>query len=98
MLRLPNLRISMRIAIVCVVPILGLVGFLAKELSEKWDVTQSADRVLTIIETAPLVSSLVHELQRERGASTGFVSSKGQALADGMRNQRSVSDKAIAIW
>jgi methyl-accepting chemotaxis protein len=98
MLRLSNLRISTRIAIVCVVPILGFIGFLAKELPEKMKIARAAENVLAVIETAPLVSNLIHELQRERGASVGFVASKGQSFADVMRNQRSASDKAIAAW
>ena len=43
-------------------------------------------------------ATLVHELQRERGASATFVGSKGQTLGDVMRNQRVVTDKAIAEW
>ena len=40
----------------------------------------------------------MHELQKERGSSVGFVSSKGQSLADTMRNQRPATDKVLASW
>ena len=54
--------------------------------------------MLTVIETAPSISNLIHEVQRERGASVTFVNSKGQQLGDVMRNQRGATDKAAAAW
>jgi methyl-accepting chemotaxis protein len=47
----------------------------------------------------PTITGLVHELQKERGASMGFLNSKGaQSFGDLLRNQRPVVDKAIATW
>jgi methyl-accepting chemotaxis protein len=98
MLRVKNIRIPARIAIATILPLLAFAGFAAKSLNEKWVASQAAGRVAVVIESVPLVSDLIHQLQRERGASATFVTSKGQALADVMRNQRGVTDKAIADW
>jgi len=98
MLRISNLKIPARIAIAAILPLLAFAGFATKSLVEKWSAAQAAGRVATAIESVPLVSNLIHQLQRERGASATFVTSKGQALADVMRNQRGATDKAIAEW
>jgi methyl-accepting chemotaxis protein len=98
MLRLTNIAISWRIAIICLIPLLAFTGFAAKDLWEKRVAAQEADAASTVIDSAPVISGLVHELQRERGASTTFVSSKGQSLGDVMRDQRAATDKAYASW
>jgi methyl-accepting chemotaxis protein len=98
MLRINDIRIPVRIAIATILPLLAFAGFAAKSLSEKWSASQAAGRVAVVVESVPLVSNLIHQLQRERGASATFVTSKGQALADVMRNQRGVTDRAIADW
>src|SRR5262245_27548 len=98
MLRVNNMKIPVRIAIATILPLLAFAGFAAKSLAEKWSTSQAAGRVAVVVESVPLVSDLIHQLQRERGASATFVTSKGQALADVMRNQRGAPDKAIAEW
>ncbi|HEY6258578.1 MAG TPA: methyl-accepting chemotaxis protein, partial [Xanthobacteraceae bacterium] len=98
MRRLADWPIWWRIAIVCLIPLLAFTGFAGKELMEKRGESQAADRASALIEVAPLISGLVHELQKERGASVGYVSSKGQALADTLRNQRPVTDAALGRW
>jgi methyl-accepting chemotaxis protein len=96
--RMSNIKIAGRIAIATILPLLAFAAFAGMGLLEKWSNSQSAGRVATLIETVPSVSNLVHQLQRERGASATFVGSKGQALGDVMRSQRVATDKAIAEW
>jgi methyl-accepting chemotaxis protein len=96
--RMSNIKIAGRIAIATILPLLAFAGFAAKGLLEKWSTYQSVSRVVVVIESVPSVSNLVHQLQRERGASATFVASKGQTLGDVMRNQRTSTDKAIAEW
>ena len=96
--RMSNIKIAGRIVIATILPLLAFAGFAAKGLFEKWSTYQSVGRVAVVIETVPSVSNLVHQLQRERGASATFVASKGQTLGDVMRNQRTATDKAVAEW
>jgi methyl-accepting chemotaxis protein len=96
--RMSNIKIAGRIVIATILPLLAFAGFAAKGLFEKWSTYQSVGRVAVVIESVPSVSNLVHQLQRERGASATFVASKGQTLGDVMRNQRTATDKAIAEW
>ena len=41
------------------------------------------------------ISSLVHELQKERGASAGYIGAKGKKFEDTLKNQRVLTDKKI---
>ncbi len=53
-----------------------------------------ADIVLTGL--ASRVGNLTHEMQRERGTSSGFLSSNGQNFQEALRTQRIQSDTRIA--
>jgi methyl-accepting chemotaxis protein len=98
MRRLADMPIWSRIAIVCLIPLIAFTGFAGKDLLEKRAQSRAAGAASALVELAPLISGLVHELQKERGASVGFLSSQGKALADTMRNQRPVTDAALERW
>jgi len=49
-----------------------------------------------IIELSVKISSVLHELQKERGASAGFVGSNGEKFADILPAQQATTDKRIA--
>ena len=51
-----------------------------------------------LLEAAPMIASVVHELQRERGLTVGYIDSREESLATAMRNQRPQTDKALAVW
>jgi methyl-accepting chemotaxis protein len=96
MLRLNDLKISVRIAVVCLLPLAAFTFFAAKNLLEKRAEFASAESIAVVAEAAPMIASLVHELQKERGASAGFINSKGQSFADTLRDQRPATDKMLA--
>jgi methyl-accepting chemotaxis protein len=98
MLKMSNIKVSVRIAVACLLPLLAFTAFAVKELIDKRAVFSSASQVATVADAAPMISGLINELQRERGTSAGFIQSKGKAFADAMRDQRSKSDKALETW
>ncbi|MFN3199225.1 MAG: methyl-accepting chemotaxis protein [Bradymonadia bacterium] len=51
----------------------------------------------TLAELAPTLSAVIHELQKERGNSAGFIGSKGaQAFKDRLSAQRTSTDAAVS--
>jgi len=98
MLRLNDIRIPVRIAIACSVPMLAFVAFALNTIIEKHAVYSTADQIAAVAQAAPDISSLIHELQKERGATAGFVNSKGSQFADILAGQRPQTDKAVAEW
>ncbi len=49
------------------------------------------------VELAVRIGSLVHELQKERGASAGYIGSKGKKFKEILINQRQQTDKKLRI-
>ena len=60
--RLADLPIRSRIAIACLIPLIAFTGFAGKAMLEKRVQSQAADSVSALVEVAPLISGLVHEL------------------------------------
>ncbi len=85
---LKNVKIGSRIALALTLPILGLVLFSGFTVVEKMKKSSEMGKILELAELAPVISALVHELQKERGASAGFIGSKGKSFADILPAQR----------
>ncbi len=74
-----NQKISMRLFISVALPILIMIFFAGQILYKSY---QSSSRMMEIDKLAlfsPSMTDLVHELQKERGISAGYISSKGDA-------------------
>ncbi|MEQ8658890.1 MAG: nitrate- and nitrite sensing domain-containing protein [Hyphomicrobiales bacterium] len=93
-----NVNIYTRILILCMIPLVALIGLGASKLISERKYIASSTSVLGVAELAPTVSHLVHELQKERGMSAGFIGSGGQAFADTIDAQRALTDRELAAF
>lgn len=93
-----NLPISLRIAILSLVPMLALLGLGMVDLLDKRETANEAQAVAEVVELAPVISGLVHELQKERGTSAGYIGSKGAKFATALIERRSDTDQALAAF
>ena len=91
-----KLPISLRVAILCLIPMLALFGVGTKSLIQERNTASESRTVAEVVRLAPIVSGLVHELQKERGTSAGFIGSKGARFADVISGRRADTDKALA--
>lgn len=96
MIRLTDLKISAKFALSFLFPaslIFGLAGYVIN------DKAQVVSETATLAAIAPLtadISSLVHEMQKERGASAVLIGSKGERFRDELKVQRKLTDEARA--
>ncbi len=90
-----NASLKYRISVLFVVPILVLIGVGAHEIWTIRDRAAQAWHVIELVEAAPAISGLVHQLQKERGASAGFTGSKGAVFADVLGGLRTETDGAL---
>ena len=90
-----KLPISRRVAFLCLIPMLALFSFGAKSLLSERTTATSSRTVAQIVRLAPVISGLLHELQKERGTSAGFIGSKGARFADTIGARRADTDKAL---
>lgn len=91
-----NLTIKNKLLIVIIPPIFGCVIFGLSIVFNQYQLSQSLTKVEVLSELAGVNSALVHELQKERGMSAGFLSAKGQAFTTQLPNQRRLTDKQIS--
>jgi methyl-accepting chemotaxis protein len=84
---LENAKISVRIALALVLPIVGLLFFSGMTLLDKRSVVSEMESLQELADLAPTVSALVHELQKERGTSAVFINSKGSKFAKELPEQ-----------
>jgi methyl-accepting chemotaxis protein len=98
MLRLSNMKIAVRIAIACLVPMIAFAAFAIKDILEKHAIYSADDRISAIAETAPEIAGLIHEIQKERGVTGGYINSKGALFSAEVQSQRPLTDQAVTAW
>ena len=94
---LKHVRLTHAIIVLSLVPLLGM-GYLATNLmrernAEIAGLTKDAAGV----QLATVLSSLVHNLQIERGATAGFVGSDGQKFGDVLGELRANTDESFSV-
>ncbi len=93
---LNQLKIKTKLLLLAGVPALALLGLTllgATQLSAEMAQASHAKRIGAMVVA---LGEVAHELQKERGMSAGFLSSKGIKFADRLPGQRQAADATIA--
>jgi methyl-accepting chemotaxis protein len=91
---LNNLRIRTRIAIALLLPLAGFTAVSGLVVAEKWATLAEMSDLQTVSGLAARISGMMHELQRERCASSLFLGSKGTRMRDELQQQRKLTNEA----
>lgn len=78
-------------------PLLGLLYFALVQVFEKQATVQSMQLLSERAELAVDTSAAIHEMQKERGMSAGFLRSAGKNFADTLPDQREATDQQISL-
>ena len=93
---LSNLSVTVRMVLSALLPTLALLFFAGSMVLGQWAISEDMKKVEKKTQFSREISLLVHQLQRERGRSAGFVGSQGgdtyRRLLD---NQRAETDSAL---
>ncbi|MBM3541763.1 MAG: HAMP domain-containing protein, partial [Alphaproteobacteria bacterium] len=92
-LSLTRLTVKLRILLVAALPVVGLIFAAAMIVSERLSALSSARHVQFQSEMAVYLGDVIHELQRERGASAVFLGSKGAKMGAELDQQRAATDR-----
>lgn len=76
-----------------ILPLLCFVALAAYNFNQTYQNKKMLEEMLILTESASASALLVHELQKERGASAGFLGSKGKKFQDILKQQRTESDQ-----
>ncbi len=91
-----SLNVAQRIAIAVGAPILGLIAFAFLFVQEHRADATRMENIAELTTFSRNLSSVIHELQRERGNSAGFVGSGGQGVfVDRLNDQRVRTDLIV---
>ena len=93
---LQNRGIRTKLVLMAGVPLLAFAYLLVSIVHRDVGVAREMSTLQTLVAFTTDVSRLVHELQRERGNSSGFLSSHGTAVRNELAAQRVETDKRMA--
>ncbi|MCK0744252.1 methyl-accepting chemotaxis protein [Chromohalobacter nigrandesensis] len=95
---LHRLSLGQKFTLTLVVPLLVLVWFAMMGVLERERTMSSMERLETLTELASRAGALVHQLQRERGMSAGYLGSKGESFGEAIQEQRRATDERLAAF
>ncbi|MEK7841776.1 MAG: nitrate- and nitrite sensing domain-containing protein, partial [Deltaproteobacteria bacterium] len=91
-----NLKMKNKLILMLIFPVLGLLYFSVNGIWEKYTTARAMRDVQNLSHLAVNISAMVHELQKERGATGVFVGSKGAKFTSELSEQRSDTDRKIS--
>jgi len=93
-----KLKFAHKILTLAILPLLLLTLVLGSQAISDLDTHRSLTRLALLAELTTRNSSLVHELQKERGTTSGWLGSGDRAFADALRTQRRQTDQVLKQW
>ncbi|MDD5299082.1 MAG: methyl-accepting chemotaxis protein [Gallionella sp.] len=90
-----HLGIKIKLALLVLVPLLGLLYFSISSTAEKFASSREMGRLEALVSLSVKIGALAHELQKERGMTAGFLGSNGIKFANELPAQRNEADKKI---
>jgi methyl-accepting chemotaxis protein len=92
-MNMSNLSFRKKIFILLVLPILGFLWLSLSVIIENVAIKKEMTSIASLTELSVVYSELVHELQKERGMTAGYLGSKGNKFGDKLKSQRQNTDQ-----
>jgi len=90
-----KMNVGQKIVLFGVLPSIATAFFIYTILADKIAVKSDAEKITKLSQYLSVASGLVHELQKERGASAVYLGSGGTKMKDIMEENRRNTDKAL---
>nr|MBP7654404.1 nitrate- and nitrite sensing domain-containing protein [Candidatus Dependentiae bacterium] len=91
-----DLKIKYKLLLMLIIPLLAVLFFSVALIIEKYNLSKDMKSVETLAGLSTKLSEVIHELQKERGRSSGFIGSKGAKFSSELNEQRILSDKKLS--
>jgi methyl-accepting chemotaxis protein len=95
LMRLSDFPLAARVSAIVVVLALPFAYFAADKVISARPQATEASHVGELAQFSPYITAVVHELQKERGQSAGYIGSKGERFSETIGGQRSLTDSKI---
>jgi hypothetical protein len=90
-----NIRLSQKLVLLLSVSLLGMMYFAGTGIVEKHNAARDMSAYRQLVELAVRAGNFIHESQKERGMTSGFLSSNGAKFRQELAEQRSMTDKEV---
>jgi len=91
-----NLKINMKLGLILGLPLVGMLVLATMSITADLDKVKSFQKMHLSTALSIKVGALVHEMQKERGASAGFIGSNGTKFVTILPRQHKETDKALS--
>ena len=88
-----NISIRGKLLALTLLPLMGFISFAGSNYIQAYQEKVMLEKMLILTNSAAVSSLLVHELQKERGASAGYLSSKGEKFQKAIEQHRQTTDQ-----
>ncbi len=88
-----HFRLRTKLAVMIAIPLVAMLFFSTDLMVDNSRKKQEMEGLVILSKLASSLSALVHETQKERGASAGFTGSKGKKFAEMLPKQRKLTDE-----
>ena len=85
---LKNMKMAHKLLLMLLIPSLGLLGYMISDVAGRYANLKEIEKIRNLTTLAVKSSALVHELQKERGMSAGFLASHGEKFGSELARQR----------
>ncbi len=92
-----NTTIRKQLIILSIVALSTIFLYIVAVFISQYRVYKDAEDTIKIVKLSVKMSNVVHELQKERGASAGYLNSKGKKFVQILSNQVNSTDKKLSI-
>jgi methyl-accepting chemotaxis protein len=90
-----NLKIKTKLILIILGPLLGVIFFSSLLIYSKYEYSNKYRMLEEAVLLSTKMTSLVHELQKERGMTAGYLGSKGVKFKDQIGGQRDLTNKSL---
>jgi methyl-accepting chemotaxis protein len=87
--------LSRYLSLLTLIPVVVLLIFIAADVTRAYHALDQANETISDVNLVSATSQLVHELQKERGMSAGFIGSNGVKFVSKIKNQRAMTDREV---
>ncbi len=98
MMSFNNISVRVKLGLMLLAPIAALIYFSSNQILSSYHLYTEQGELQSLAKLSARAAVVVHELQKERGLTAGFVSSKGAKFASKLPEQRRQVDTEIQAW
>ena len=95
---LDKIQFKSKLILILILPVIGVIYFSFSSITEKINIYTEMKTLEQLTDFAVRISALVHETQKERGRTAGFLGASGKEFREELTAQRKLTDGRVAEY